>query len=93
MTKKERINRKRLARYYGSYSQRARGYFELMYYKHFSQEQMIETCRHYYFYNIEYDVEKDKCVKRYHKQWAIIARRLAKKVHRIKKGGLHKSKS
>lgn len=84
MTKAERIWNKNTTRYCGSYSQRARRYFELMYYGHFSQEQMIETCRHHYFHNIEYDVEKDKCVRKYHKQWAIIACRLAKKVHRMK---------
>ena len=84
MTKAERIAKKNSTRYCKSYSRRARWYFDFMHYGHFSREQMMENCHNYYFHNIEYDVEKDECVRYRHKQWAIIACRLAKKIHRMK---------
>lgn len=84
MTKAERTVKKNVTRHSSSYSQIARLYFKFMCYDHFSREQMMENCHNYYFHNIKYDVKKGECVRKPHKQWAIIACRIAKKIHRMK---------
>lgn len=82
MTKKERINRKRLARYWGSYSKMARERYNLLVYEGASKHYMLWAARKYFFYKIEYNIEKGYCISKYHKQYAIIGCRLAKKIHR-----------
>lgn len=84
MTKTERIVKKSFTRHLGSYSQRARGYFEFMLRGHFSRKQMLTNCHNYAFHSVEYDAEKDEYVRKFHKQRAIIGCRLAKKVRRMK---------
>lgn len=84
MTKAERIAKKNSARYLGSYSRRARWYFNFMCYGHFSREQMVLSCRNFSRHTIEYDVEKDEYVRKFNRQWAIIACRFAKKICRMK---------
>lgn len=84
MTKKERINRKRLARYWGSYSEIARERYDLLAYERASKIYMRWIARKYVFHRMEYDIEKGYHVNKYHKQYAIIGRRLAKKIHRGK---------
>ena len=45
---------------------------------------MLRTARKYIFHRMEYDIEKDCYIRKYHKQYAIIGCRLAKKIHRGK---------
>lgn len=82
MTKKERINRKRLARYWGSYSKIAREKYDFLVHEKASKHCMLWIARKYIFYRIEYDIERGCHVSKYHKQYAIIGCRLAKKIHR-----------
>lgn len=82
MTKKERINRKRLARYWGSYSKMARERYNLLVYRGASKIYMRWIARQYVFHRMEYDIEKNHYINKYHKQYAIIGCRFAKKIHR-----------
>lgn len=82
MTKKERINRKRLTRYWGSYSEIARWRYDRLVYEGASKRYMLWVARTYVFHRMEYDIEKDGYVRKYHKQYAIIGYRLAKKIHK-----------
>ena len=84
MTKKERINKKRYARYCGSYSEIARERYDFLVYEGASKHCMLWIAHKYVFHRIEYDIEKGYHIDKYHKQYAIIGYRLAKKIHRMK---------
>ena len=83
-TKKERIGKKCSARYCGSYSKMARWRYDLLVYGGASKIYMRWTARQYVFHRMEYDIEKKHYINKYHKQYAIIGCRLAKKIYRNK---------